>query len=88
MFLAIFDILLISSNEPVLVVCFVVICRSLYGENARELSERTNEAAGEYANACVEIAKEMGLAYINLWTKMQETDGWQNKFLWFVTICT
>ncbi|XP_073226743.1 GDSL esterase/lipase At5g62930 [Cicer arietinum] len=56
--------------------------KSLYGENARELSERTNEAAGEYANACVEIAKEMGLAYINLWTKMQETDGWQNKFLW------
>ncbi|XP_057422033.1 GDSL esterase/lipase At5g62930-like isoform X2 [Lotus japonicus] len=55
--------------------------RSLYGENARKLPERTNEAAGQYANACVEIAKEMGVPYINLWSKMQETDGWQTKFL-------
>ncbi|XP_057422032.1 GDSL esterase/lipase At5g62930-like isoform X1 [Lotus japonicus] len=54
---------------------------SLYGENARKLPERTNEAAGQYANACVEIAKEMGVPYINLWSKMQETDGWQTKFL-------
>lgn len=55
---------------------------SLYGNNARELSERTNEVTGQYANACVEIAKEMGVAYINLWSKMQETEGWQKKFLW------
>lgn len=55
---------------------------SLHGNNARELSERTNEVTGQYANACVEIAKEMGVAYINLWSKMQETEGWQKKFLW------
>jgi hypothetical protein len=30
----------------------------------------------------------MGVAYINLWSKMQETDGWQKKFLWFVTTST
>lgn len=54
---------------------------SLYGENASKLPERTNEVTGQYANACVEIAKEMGMRYINLWSKMQETDGWQKKFL-------
>ncbi|PNX75270.1 GDSL esterase/lipase, partial [Trifolium pratense] len=61
---------------------------SLYGKNARELPERTNEVTGQYAKACVEIAKELGVAYINLWSKMQETDGWQKKFLWFVTTST
>ncbi|XP_057415141.1 GDSL esterase/lipase At5g62930-like [Lotus japonicus] len=55
--------------------------RSLYGENAPELPERTYEVIGQYAKACVEIAKEMGLPYINLWSKLQETDGWQKKFL-------
>ncbi|KAK7330536.1 hypothetical protein VNO77_24731 [Canavalia gladiata] len=60
---------------------FVGSCRSLCGENAGELPERTNKVTGQYANACVEIAKEMGVHYINLWSKMQETDGWQKKFL-------
>ncbi|CAK8563038.1 unnamed protein product [Lathyrus sativus] len=54
---------------------------SLYGDNARKLSERTNEVTGEYAKVCVDTAKEMGVAYIDLWSKMQETDGWQKKFL-------
>ncbi|KAF1887917.1 hypothetical protein Lal_00023925 [Lupinus albus] len=54
---------------------------SLYGENAMKLPERTNEVTGQYAKACVEIAKEMSVWYINLWPKMQETDGWQDKFL-------
>ncbi|XP_054807364.1 GDSL esterase/lipase At5g62930 [Prosopis cineraria] len=55
--------------------------RSLYGENARKLSERTNEVTGEYAKACIETAEELGVRFINLWSKMQETDGWQMKFL-------
>ncbi|XP_058762966.1 GDSL esterase/lipase At5g62930-like [Vicia villosa] len=54
---------------------------SLYGDNARKLSERTNEVTGQYAKTCVETAKEMGVAYVDLWSKMQETDGWQKKFL-------
>ncbi|RDX65644.1 GDSL esterase/lipase [Mucuna pruriens] len=54
---------------------------SVYGENASKLPERTNEVTGQYANACVEVAKDMGVWYINLWSKMQETDGWQTKFL-------
>lgn len=55
--------------------------RSLYGEKAMELPERTNEMAGVYARQCVELARELGLPSINLWSKMQETEGWQKKFL-------
>ncbi|KAF7838322.1 GDSL esterase/lipase [Senna tora] len=55
--------------------------QSLYGENARKLPERTNEVTGQYAKACVETAEELGVRFINLWSKMQETDGWQKKFL-------
>ncbi|KAL5544192.1 hypothetical protein UlMin_007976 [Ulmus minor] len=55
--------------------------RSLYGDKARKLSERTNEATGLYAKQCIDLANELGLPYINLWSKMQETVGWQKKFL-------
>lgn len=55
--------------------------RSLYGDKAMELPERTNVVTGTYAKQCVELAKELGLPSINLWSKMQETDGWQKKFL-------
>ncbi|KAI3737324.1 hypothetical protein L2E82_27322 [Cichorium intybus] len=55
--------------------------KSLYGEKAMKLPERTNEVTGTYANGCVEVAKELGVDSINLWSKMQETQGWQKKFL-------
>ncbi|RZC61641.1 hypothetical protein C5167_023393 [Papaver somniferum] len=55
--------------------------RSLYGDKARELSERTNKVTGVYAKQCIELAKELGVYSINLWSKMQETEGWQKKFL-------
>ncbi|GAV58378.1 Lipase_GDSL domain-containing protein [Cephalotus follicularis] len=55
--------------------------RSLYGEKAMKLPERTNEVTGTYARHCVELAKELGLRSIDLWSKMQETEGWQQKFL-------
>ena len=55
--------------------------RSLYGDKARELPERTNEVTGLYAKECLELAKEIGLHAIDLWSKMQETEGWQKKFL-------
>ncbi|KAF3773535.1 GDSL esterase/lipase [Nymphaea thermarum] len=54
--------------------------RSIYGDNASELPERTNEMAGVYAHRCVELATEMGVSCVNIWSKMQETAGWQ-KFL-------
>lgn len=55
--------------------------RSMYGDKAMKLPERTNEVTGEYAKQCVELARELGLPSINLWSKMQETEGWQKKFL-------
>ncbi|XP_072960997.1 GDSL esterase/lipase At5g62930 isoform X1 [Typha angustifolia] len=55
--------------------------RSLYGDNARKLSERTNEITGVYAKKCLELAKEMHLPCIDIWSKMQETKGWQKMFL-------
>ncbi|KAI5329803.1 hypothetical protein L3X38_029200 [Prunus dulcis] len=49
--------------------------RSLYGEDAREEPERMNEVTGVYAKKCIELAEEMGLRSINLWSKLQETEG-------------
>ena len=57
--------------------------RTLYGEDAREEPERMNEVTGVYAKKCIELAEEMGLHSINLWSKLQETEGWQKKFLRF-----
>jgi len=57
---------------------------SLYGEKAMQFPERTNEMAGVYARQCVELAKDLGIRAIDLWSKMQGTDGWQKKFLRFV----
>lgn len=59
-------------------------CRSVYGEKAMKEPERTNEMAGVYARHCVELAKDLGIPAIDLWSKMQETEGWQKKFLRFV----
>ncbi|KAK6123478.1 hypothetical protein DH2020_042784 [Rehmannia glutinosa] len=55
--------------------------RSQYGDKASESPDRTNEVTGAYAEECVNLAKELGLPSINLWSKMQETEGWQKKFL-------
>ncbi|PIN23533.1 Isoamyl acetate-hydrolyzing esterase [Handroanthus impetiginosus] len=55
--------------------------RSLCGDKASELPDRTNEVTGIYAEQCVSLAREFGLPLINLWSKMQETVGWQKKFL-------
>ncbi|KAJ4961644.1 hypothetical protein NE237_021554 [Protea cynaroides] len=55
--------------------------RSVYGEKAVKLPERTNEMAGVYAKQCVELARELGLPSIDLWSKMQEAEKWRKKFL-------
>lgn len=58
--------------------------RSLYGDKARELPERSNEVTGIYAKGCIEVAEEFGLRSVNLWSKMLETEGWQKKYLRYV----
>ncbi|EEE65118.1 hypothetical protein OsJ_20181 [Oryza sativa Japonica Group] len=45
------------------------------------LPERTNESAGAYARACVEVAAECGLRVIDIWSKMQRFPGWESSFL-------
>ncbi|MQM11538.1 hypothetical protein Taro_044446 [Colocasia esculenta] len=55
--------------------------RSVYGEKAMELPERTNEMAGAYAKQCADLANELQIPCINLWSQMQETSGWEKKFL-------
>lgn len=55
--------------------------RSMYGEKVMKEPERTNEVAGIYARSCIELANELNLPSIDLWSKMQETKGWQKKFL-------
>ncbi|CAN1347741.1 GDSL esterase/lipase At5g62930 [Linum perenne] len=46
-----------------------------FGANDAALLGRTSE------RHCVELAKELGVLSVNLWSKMQETEGWQKKFL-------
>lgn len=55
--------------------------RHPYIENPTNEPERTNEAAGAYAKACVEVAGEFGLPVIDLWAKMQQFPDWQNAYL-------
>uniref|UniRef100_A0ACD5XWP3 Uncharacterized protein n=1 Tax=Avena sativa TaxID=4498 RepID=A0ACD5XWP3_AVESA len=55
--------------------------RSLYGKDARRLPERTNEMAGVYAAQCIELAKEMGVHCVDIWSKMQTAEGWQKLYL-------
>ncbi|XP_073135109.1 GDSL esterase/lipase At5g45920-like [Henckelia pumila] len=50
-------------------------------ENSSGLPERTNEAAGNYAKACLAVASECGVAAVDLWTKMQQFPGWQKAYL-------
>ncbi|XP_073049304.1 GDSL esterase/lipase At5g45920-like [Primulina eburnea] len=53
----------------------------LFSDNPSDLPERTNEAAGNYAKACLTVASECGVAAIDLWTKMQQFPGWKKAYL-------
>ncbi|KZV53217.1 GDSL-motif lipase/hydrolase family protein [Dorcoceras hygrometricum] len=50
-------------------------------DNPSGLPERTNEAAGNYAKACVTVASECGVVAVDLWTKMQQYPGWKKAYL-------
>ncbi|KAK4589722.1 hypothetical protein RGQ29_020336 [Quercus rubra] len=55
--------------------------RNPYSENPVTQPERTNEAAGAYAKACVAVAEECGIPVLDLWTKMQQFPDWENAYL-------
>ncbi|KAI4304401.1 hypothetical protein MLD38_039920 [Melastoma candidum] len=50
-------------------------------ENPEGQPERTNEAAGVYAKACMDVASECRLSCIDLWTKMQQIPDWKKACL-------
>ncbi|KAJ7178897.1 hypothetical protein O6H91_Y541400 [Diphasiastrum complanatum] len=56
--------------------------RATYGDSAEELPERTNEAAGEYAQACKAAAKEAEVPIIDLYSIFQQNPNWQELYLW------
>ncbi|TYI77683.1 hypothetical protein E1A91_D06G158500v1 [Gossypium mustelinum] len=60
--------------------------RHPYVENPLGLPERTNEAAGAFAKACVETAGECGISVVDLWTRMQHYPDWRNAFLRYLTL--
>ncbi|KAK9126101.1 hypothetical protein Scep_014947 [Stephania cephalantha] len=38
---------------------------------------RTNETSREYSEACIELAREMDLKVVDLWTAIQQKDNWK-----------
>ncbi|XP_047052958.1 GDSL esterase/lipase At5g45920-like [Lolium rigidum] len=56
--------------------------RHIYGDNdPSRQPERTNEAAGTYAQACIAVAKELDHPVIDIWTRMQQFPDWQTSAL-------
>ncbi|KAL0398505.1 UNVERIFIED_CONTAM: GDSL esterase/lipase, partial [Sesamum radiatum] len=58
-----------------------------YIDNLSGLPERTNESAGRYAKQCLAAAAECGVPAIDLWTKMQQSPGWQKAYLRYLLPC-
>ncbi|TKY71809.1 GDSL esterase/lipase [Spatholobus suberectus] len=56
-------------------------CRYPFVDNPQGLPERTNEAAGEYARACIAVAGECGIPVVDLWTKMQQFPDRKKDYL-------
>ncbi|MCL7042656.1 hypothetical protein MKW94_015032 [Papaver nudicaule] len=40
--------------------------------------QRTNENCQIYSEACINLCKEMGLTFVDLWTAIQKIDDWKN----------
>ncbi|CAD6240515.1 unnamed protein product [Miscanthus lutarioriparius] len=56
--------------------------RDMYGDDdPSRQPERSNEAAGAYAQACIAVATELNHPVIDIWTKMQEFPDWQTDAL-------
>ncbi|KAJ3701204.1 hypothetical protein LUZ61_004909 [Rhynchospora tenuis] len=55
--------------------------RLLPEDDTSGLPERTNEAAGEFAKACIAVAKECGSPVIDIWSKMQQVPDWEKSTL-------
>jgi len=79
---------LLSGNPKVLLVTpppvhhdqRFVFQKQRYGDKATGVLERTLENSGKYAEACVEVAKELGVPCLNVWQAFQTDDNW-GRFL-------
>eukprot|EP00245_Coleochaete_scutata_P014879 TRINITY_DN6439_c0_g1_i1.p1 TRINITY_DN6439_c0_g1~~TRINITY_DN6439_c0_g1_i1.p1 ORF type:complete len:257 (+),score=36.94 TRINITY_DN6439_c0_g1_i1:165-935(+) len=52
-----------------------------YGDKATGIVERTNEAAGQYAEACKSVGREMGVPVLDMWQLVQEIPDWATRCL-------
>ena len=50
------------------------------------MPERTNEAAGAFAKACVETAGKCGIPVVDLWTRMQQYPDWRKAYLRYLRL--
>jgi len=48
---------------------------------ALDAPERTNDAAGQYANAVVALGAELGVPVVNLWQEFQKIENWAEELL-------
>jgi len=48
---------------------------------ATSIPERTNEVTGQYAAAARQLAGELSLPVVDLWTEVQKHKGWQSEYL-------
>lgn len=48
---------------------------------ATSIPERTNEFTGQYVAAARQLAGELSLPVVDLWTEVQKQKGWQSKYL-------
>lgn len=55
--------------------------RFRFGEKAAKFTDRTNERAKNYAHACIEVANEVNVGVVDLWTAIQKKENWQTKCL-------
>lgn len=54
-------------------------------ENPLGLPDRTNEAAGAYAKACIDVAGECETPVVDIWKKMQQISDWQRICLRYIS---
>lgn len=55
--------------------------RRKWGSLAGNYPDRTNQRAQEYAEACIEVAKEMDVGVVDLWNAIQRTKDWETECL-------
>jgi len=68
--------------KPATLIVLDPLCRDMYGDDdPSRQPERSNEAAGAYAQACIAVATELNHPVIDIWTKMQEFPDWQTDAL-------